>query len=70
MAVYSSGLLPALLLLPVTVRGFICLLPRTVVTPYHVFPSNELAPYLANAFLMIFGIIYNFIGHKKVTFRR
>lgn len=68
MAVYSSSLLPALILLPITVRGFVFLLPPTVATPYHVFPRNELAPYLASAFLMVFGVIYNFIGHKKVTF--
>jgi len=69
MAVYSSSLLPALILLPLTVRGFIFLLPHTVATPYHVFTRNELAPYLATAFLTVFGVIYNFIGHKKLTFR-
>jgi len=69
MAVYTSSLLPALVLLPITVRGFIFLLPHTVAIHSHVFARDELAPYLANALLMIFGVIYNFIGHKNVTFR-
>jgi putative flippase GtrA len=69
MAVYTSSLLPALVLLPITVRGFIYILPQAVAVHSHVFPRDELAPYLANAFLMVFGVIYNFIGHKNVTFR-
>ncbi|HEY4359038.1 MAG TPA: GtrA family protein [Acidobacteriaceae bacterium] len=59
MAVYGSSLLPALVLLP----GLVFLLRRLT-------PLNDKAPYVANAILMVFGVVYNFIGHKQVTFRR
>lgn len=59
LAVYTSSLLPALVLLPLIVHAL------TLFT--HL---GHRAPYVANAFLTIFGVIYNFFGHSKVTFRQ
>ena len=58
-AVYTSGMLPTLILLP----GLVFLLRRLT-------PLNDKAPYVANAMLIVFSVIYNFIGHKQLTFRR
>ena len=58
MAVYWSGFLPGLLLMPLLVKG--------LTYGAHL---KESAPYIANAMLLGFGVIYSFIGHKNVTFR-
>ncbi len=57
MGVYTSSLLPALVLLPLLVHAL------TATTRL-----GNRAPYVANALLTVFGVVYNFIGHKKVTF--
>jgi putative flippase GtrA len=59
MAVYWSGFLPALLLLPLLVKAL-----------QYVPHAGTHAPYIANAILLCFGVIYNFFGHKHVTFRQ
>ncbi len=58
MAVYGSAFLPSLLLLPVLVKAL-----------EYGLHLKESAPYIANALLLGFGVIYSFIGHKNVTFR-
>ena len=84
MAVYWSGFLPSLLLLPVLVR-LLSFLERRNLIPLNPmlhflaqhFPSlatrlpqtADLPPYLANFILLVVGVAYSFIGHKKVTFR-
>jgi putative flippase GtrA len=69
MAVYWSGFLPALLLLPALVRLLNWLLPPHVFAFHRDLVTRDLAPYVANAILLGFGVIYSFIGHKNVTFR-
>jgi putative flippase GtrA len=59
MAVYGSGFLPSLILLPSLVKGL----------QYVPHMGGTRAPYIASALLMGFGVFYSFIGHKKVTFR-
>lgn len=58
-AVYTTSLLPALVLLPLLVHLLM-----------HFTSLGNNAPYVANAILTVFGVIYNFVGHKEVTFRR
>lgn len=58
-AVYTSSLLPAIVLLPVVVHLLTWLTPL-----------GNRAPYVATAILTVFGVIYNFVGHKKFTFRK
>lgn len=70
MAVYWSGFLPGILLLPAVVRALNWILPPVVHAFGHAFVRKEAAPYVANALLMIFGVVYSFIGHKNVTFRQ
>lgn len=57
-AVYGSGMLPSLILLPLITRGL-----RT----FPVF--HDTAAYIAGAICMALSVVYNFIGHKKFTFR-
>lgn len=57
-AVYSSGIILGVLLLPIivlTIRRFTSLL--------------DAAPYIAGAFLAGFNVIFSFFGHKKFSFR-
>jgi putative flippase GtrA len=68
-AVYWSGFLPTLFLLPLLVAMFKYLLPAHFDLVGRPFTAKQFAPYPANAFLTCFGVVYNFIGHKKVTFR-
>ncbi len=58
MAVYWSGFLPGLILLPLAIKAL-----------EFGFHLKESAPYIANAILLGVGVIYSFIGHSKVTFR-
>ena len=58
MAVYGSGMLPSLFLLPAIVE-FI----------RHAFGLGHWAPYVGAALLTGFGVIYRFFGHKKFSFR-
>ena len=58
LAVYGSGMLPSLFLLPAIVE-FI----------RHAFGLGHLAPYVGAALLTGFGVIYSFVGHKKFSFR-
>lgn len=58
MAVYWSGFLPGLILLPLTIKAL-----------NYGFHLKESAPYIANAILMCVGVVYSFVGHSKVTFR-
>jgi putative flippase GtrA len=48
--------------------GFV-VLPLTVTALRLVFGWERRAPYIAAAFLTIFGVIYNFIGNKRYSFR-
>ncbi len=84
MAVYWSGFLPSLLLLPVLVR-LLSFLERRNLIPLNPMlhfvaqhfaslaprlpQASDLPPYLANFILLVVGVVYSFIGHKKVTFR-
>ncbi len=70
MAVYWSGFLPGIILLPVIVRVLNWIMPVQLHLLHHVYMRKDIAPYIANALLMGFGVIYSFIGHKKVTFRQ
>ena len=70
MAVYWSGFLPSLFLLPALVRVLNWVLPAHVSLLHHSVVRRELAPYIATAILMVFGVVYSFFGHKNVTFRR
>ncbi|MHB1700156.1 MAG: GtrA family protein [Acidobacteriaceae bacterium] len=58
MAVYGSSFLPALLMLPLLIKAL----------EYGLHLKGS-APYIANALLTGFSVIYSFIGHKKITFR-
>ena len=58
MAVYWSLFIPAMLILPVLVNFL-----------RWVFHMETAAPYVANGLLTVFGIIYNFVGYKKYSFR-
>ena len=69
MAVYWSGFLPSLLLLPTLVRVLNWVLPPHLAAFHREFARRDAAPYVANAILLVFGVVYSFIGHKKVTFR-
>ena len=69
MAVYWSGFLPGLALLPLLVRLLNYLLPPTISAFHHTGGRRDLAPYIANALLIAVGVVYSFIGHKNVTFR-
>ncbi|HET9100294.1 MAG TPA: GtrA family protein [Acidobacteriaceae bacterium] len=57
-AVYGSGMMPGLLLLPLLVGGL-----------HYVFHLQRSAPYIAGALLMGLGVLYSFFGHKHFTFR-
>lgn len=70
MAVYWSGIIPALLLLPILVRIFNSALPSQIALLHHTYSRTDAAPYVANAVLLGVGIVYSFLGHKNVTFRR
>lgn len=58
LAVYGSGMLPGLLLLPLTVGAL-----------HYVFHLQGSAPYVAGALLTGVGVLYSFFGHKHFTFR-
>lgn len=58
-AVYSGGIVIGTLLLPLVVQA--------LRYGFHLGPS---APYIAGALLLGFGIIYNFFGHKRFSFRQ
>ena len=70
MAVYWSGFLPSLLLLPALVRLLNWVLPHRLAIFHFVSTSKDMAPYIANLILLVFGVVYSFFGHKKVTFRQ
>jgi putative flippase GtrA len=70
MAVYWSGFVPGLILLPILVRACNLILPAQLSGFHHTVGRAEAAPYIANAFLLCFGVFYSFIGHKKITFRQ
>ncbi len=70
MAVSWSAFLPAVILLPIFVRLFSLIIPGSATVLGRTMDRNELAPYVANAFLTCVAIIYTFIGHRFVTFRR
>jgi putative flippase GtrA len=57
-AVYLSGTLVSLILLPLLV-GLL----------HYGFGMQKSAPYLAGALMTVLGVIYNFFGHKKYSFR-
>jgi putative flippase GtrA len=57
-AVYGSGALLNLLLLPVIVEAI-----------RHATRYDRQAPYIAGAVLICFGVIYSFVGHKNFSFR-
>jgi putative flippase GtrA len=57
-AVYSGGIIFALLALP-----------ALVVLIRHNTRFFAQAPYIAGAFLMVVVVVYNFFGHKKFSFR-
>jgi len=58
LAVYGSSMLIGVVLLRVMV-------------PFvdHFIHSQRYAPYVAQAILMVFNVIYNFLGNKKFSFR-
>jgi putative flippase GtrA len=58
-AVYSSGIALGA-----------CLLPIVVYILRHGTRYQASAPYLAGALLTGFGVLYNFLGHKKFSFRQ
>jgi putative flippase GtrA len=58
MAVYGSGMLPGLLLLPLLVAGL-----------HYAFHLQRSGPYVAGALLMACGVVYSFVGHRLFTFR-
>ena len=68
MAVYWSSFLPTLLLLPLFVRVLNWTLPVNIHAFHHDVARIVLAPYIANAILIVLGVIYSFFGHKKFTF--
>jgi putative flippase GtrA len=70
MAVYWSGFLPALILLPTLVRALNWLLPPDFHLLHYHLVRKDAAPYVANALLLVFSVVYSFFGHKKVTFRQ
>lgn len=57
-AVYGSGMLPGLLLLPLLVEGL-----------HYAFHLQRSGPYIAGALLMGLGVVYSFFGHKHFSFR-
>jgi putative flippase GtrA len=59
MTVYWSLFIPAMLILPVLVNLL-----------HWLFHMGAAAPYVANAILMVFGVVYNFLGYKKYSFRQ
>jgi putative flippase GtrA len=60
MAVYWSGFLPGLILLPALVKFL----------QYALHVPLSRAPYIASAILIVVGTLYSFLGHKNVTFRQ
>jgi putative flippase GtrA len=58
-AVYSSGIVVGA-----------CLLPIVVYILRHGTRFQAAAPYLGGALLTIFGVLYNFLGHKNFSFRQ
>jgi putative flippase GtrA len=58
-AVYSSGIALGA-----------CLLPIVVYILRHGTRFQAAAPYLGGALLTGFGVLYNFLGHKKFSFRQ
>jgi putative flippase GtrA len=69
MAVYWSAFFPGIVLLPVVVRILNWTLPPHLHAFHHVLARRDLAPYIASAILMAFGVIYSFLGHRNLTFR-
>lgn len=70
MAVYSSVLIPSLVVLPLLVKLFEHLLPAVLMV-WHGQPISgfKSAPYVANAVMMVVTVVSSFLGHSKVTFR-
>lgn len=58
-AVYFSGILGGLVLLPIVVTAL-----------RYGLGMRKSAPYVAGALITVFGVMYNFLGHKKFSFRR
>lgn len=69
MAVYWSGFLAGIVVLPILVRILNWTLPPQVELLSHMFDRGVIAPYIANAILMAVGVIYSFLGHRNLTFR-
>ena len=57
-AVYASGVALAMIALPLA-----------VMTLQYAIGLRQSAPYVAGALVMGFGLVYNFLGHKKFSFR-
>jgi len=70
LAVYWSGILPTIVLLPALVRLLQWVLPNHLAAFGYAMDRKEAAPYIANAAMMSVGVIYTFIGHKNITFRQ
>lgn len=58
MAVYWSLFIPSMLILPVLVNLL-----------HWLFHMGAAAPYVANAMLLVVGVVYNFLGYKKYSFK-
>jgi putative flippase GtrA len=57
-AVYSTGIVVGLIILPIVVQAL-----------RHGAGLGRSAPYIGGALLTCFGVLYNFMGHKKFSFR-
>jgi putative flippase GtrA len=57
-AVYSSGVAIAMIALPLIVAAL-----------QHAAGLRQSAPYVAGALVMGFSLMYNFLGHKRFSFR-
>lgn len=68
-AVYGTAAIPGLIVLAPLVRVVTWLLPHQLNAFHRTVLGKDAAPYIANALLTGFTVIYSFFGHKKVTFR-
>jgi putative flippase GtrA len=58
LTVYGVGIIPGLILLPILVAAL-----------HYIFHLDRSGPYVAGAVLLAFSTIYNFIGHRRFSFR-
>ena len=70
MAVYWSQFLPGVIMIPLAVRLLNWLLPKQLHGFHRTVSTVEAAPYIASAFLTVFGVVSSFLLHKNVTFRQ